>query len=660
MAISQQKVFAFKNRKLNSFAQYKDMEPEKLEALAEASGLEFHTKPRRAQLLCTLLGWHQESFMFLLGLGAGKALAHGEPVLMADYTWKFIEDLQVGEYVLGWDGEPKVIEGVYPQGVTELRKVRFTGGRYSVCSPDHLWTVWMFDGKKQTLPLHEIERRGLVSGHRRNGVRYRWKVPCFEKQAGFDHYRKIISIEPYESGESTCIKVEGGHFITRDYMGTHNTKISLDLAANRKREGQIQSAIVLVPNTANLWAWQIEVKKHAPNLSVAVIDQNGPAARERALYSGADIVVCTYVGLGNLLSKNKKLDNKKVQRLCQQFQMVVMDEITAIKNPQSRNFRMCKLLSVGMKYRYGLTGTPIHKDPADLWAQFWTIDHGYCLGENITLFRETYFKQDFNRFGFREYKFDRRFTSEVARRVESCSIRFAEHEVQDLPEAIGGLGSDDYLRIPVEMPKAQTGHYRSALGDLRSAEDATTIDQAYAKMRMVCSGWCAAMDEGGDRVEVEFPKVPKLDALIDLLNDIPEDEKVVVVAWYHHSIQLMQRRFRKEKIRFTEVTGRISAKKKIENLESFCSKGGPRVLIGSTAISKGINLQGASRYMVFYESPDSTIERAQIEGRIRREGGIEGTRYYYDLCTKDSVEESILDSLRTGRNIHELLIEGKK
>jgi len=660
MPISQSKIFEFKNRELQSFAKYKGLDDDRLQAMVSDADLSFHTKPRRAQLLCTLLGWHQESFMFLLGLGAGKALANGEPVLLPDMTWKPIEDLRVGEYVLGWDGEPKIVEGVYPQGVTELCKVKFTGGLYSICSPDHLWTVWMRDLSPQTMTLREIEAKGLKFGTRRRTTRYKWKVPCFIKKAGYSNYRKIVGVEEYEPGESTCIKVDGGHFITRDYVGTHNTKVSLDLAANRKRHGQIKSAIVLVPNTANLWAWQIEVQKHAPDLSVVVIDQSGPAARERALYSGADVVVCTYVGLGNLLSKNRKLDNKKVQRLCQQFQMLVMDEITAIKNPQSRNFKMCRLLSVGMKYRYGLTGTPIHKDPADLWSQFWTIDHGKALGENITLFRETYFRTDYNRFGFTEYKFDRRFTSEVARRVESCSVRFAEHEVQDLPEAVGGLSSDDYLRIPVEMPKAQTGYYRSALGELKSAEDTVAIDQAYAKMRMVCSGWCAASDEAGERVEVEFPKVPKLDALVQLLEDIPPEEKVVVVAWYHHSIKLMQRRFRKENISFTEVTGRVSAKKKIESLEAFCSEGGPRVLIGSTAISKGVNLQGASRYMVFYESPDSTIERAQIEGRIRREGGISGTRYYYDLVTKDSVEESILQSLRTGRNIHELLIEGKK
>lgn len=660
MAISQHKIFQFKNRALPSFAQYKSLDDQKLRSMADDAGLVFYTKPRRAQLLCTLLGWHQESFMFLLGLGAGKALANDEPVLLPDMTWKPIEDLRVGEYVLGWDGEPKIVEGVYPQGVTELRKVKFTGGRYSICSPDHLWTVWMRDGSLKTMTIDEIVGKGLKFGTRRQDVRYRWKAPCFIKQAGYSNYRKIVDVEEYEPGESTCIKVEGEHFITRDFMGTHNTKISLDLAANRKRNGHIKSALVLVPNTANLWAWQIEVAKHSPELSVTVIDQNGPAARERALYSGADVVVCTYVGLGNLLSSKGSLDNRKVQRLCQQFQMLVMDEITAIKNPQSRNYKMCKLLSVGMPYRYGLTGTPLHKDPADLWAQFWTIDHGRALGENITLFRETYFRQDFNRFGFREYKFDRSYTKEVARRVESCSIRYAEHEVQDLPDAVGGLGSDDYLRIPVEMPKAQTGYYRSALGELRSAEDAVTIDQAYAKMRMVCSGWCAASDEAGERVEVEFPKVPKLDALVQLLEDIPEDEKVVVVAWYHHSVELMKRRFANEKISFTEVTGRIRAKRKIENLEAFCSEGGPRVLIGSTAISKGVNLQGASRYMVFYESPDSTIERAQIEGRIRREGGISGTRYYYDLVTKDSVEESILQSLRTGRSIHELLIEGKR
>lgn len=71
----------------------------------------------------------------------GKALVNGTPVKIPG-GWKNIEDLKVGEYVIGQDGKPAEILGVFPQGKRPIMRVTFEDGRWIDVDRDHLWSVW--------------------------------------------------------------------------------------------------------------------------------------------------------------------------------------------------------------------------------------------------------------------------------------------------------------------------------------------------------------------------------------------------------------------------------------------------------------------------------------------------------------------------------------
>ncbi len=70
----------------------------------------------------------------------GKALADYEPVLTPG-GWTRIADLTVGDEVVGSDGRPTQVLGVYPQGERELYAVTLKDGTTIECDADHLWTV---------------------------------------------------------------------------------------------------------------------------------------------------------------------------------------------------------------------------------------------------------------------------------------------------------------------------------------------------------------------------------------------------------------------------------------------------------------------------------------------------------------------------------------
>lgn len=55
--------------------------------------------------------------------------------------WELMGNITVGSRVIGSDGKPKTVLGVYPQGVLDSYRVSFSDGTSVECCGDHLWEV---------------------------------------------------------------------------------------------------------------------------------------------------------------------------------------------------------------------------------------------------------------------------------------------------------------------------------------------------------------------------------------------------------------------------------------------------------------------------------------------------------------------------------------
>lgn len=76
--------------------------------------------------------------IFAIQTGRGKALAHGTHVRTPG-DWKPIEEIRVGDRVIGGDGKPTNVTAVFPQGAVDCYRVTFWDGRESVVCGEHLW-----------------------------------------------------------------------------------------------------------------------------------------------------------------------------------------------------------------------------------------------------------------------------------------------------------------------------------------------------------------------------------------------------------------------------------------------------------------------------------------------------------------------------------------
>jgi len=82
----------------------------------------------------------------------GKA-EHVDNMLYTPTGRKRIGDIQIGDQVIGSNGQPINVIGVYPQGIKKLYKITFNDGHSIKVCEDHLWNVKLNGGTKGYITL---------------------------------------------------------------------------------------------------------------------------------------------------------------------------------------------------------------------------------------------------------------------------------------------------------------------------------------------------------------------------------------------------------------------------------------------------------------------------------------------------------------------------
>lgn len=82
----------------------------------------------------------QGNQLIISGAGSGKALSNDTKVRTPD-GFKPIGEMQVGDLVIGGDGNPHKVSGVFPQGKKTAYKIVLSDGQTILCCKDHLWNV---------------------------------------------------------------------------------------------------------------------------------------------------------------------------------------------------------------------------------------------------------------------------------------------------------------------------------------------------------------------------------------------------------------------------------------------------------------------------------------------------------------------------------------
>jgi hypothetical protein len=164
-------------------------------------------------------------------------------------------------------------------------------------------------------------------------------------------------------------------------------------------------------------------------------------------------------------------------------------------------------------------------------------------------------------------------------------------------------------------------------------------------------------DETGEKASVEFDENPKLEALLELIDLMPEKRKAIV--WYDFTLSGKKIVSRiKEEFGFKPIWLWSGTKDSRAEFDRFFNDPNCEVAVinwrlGAMSLD---GLQKVANYDLYYESPVGVIDRDQAQKRLDRDGQ-RFPVFRYDLITKGTVDERILAFHAEGRDLFKALVK---
>ncbi|TDE29640.1 phosphate starvation-inducible protein PhoH [Nonomuraea mesophila] len=126
----------------------------------------------------------------------GRCMPLGTGVLTPE-GFRSIGELEVGDLVIGSNGEPTPVIGVYPQGEKKIYRIFSQDGASVLASDDHLWTVRTRDDGNRGKPWRVLQTKELI-GDLRTAHYRKWELPLLSAPVRFPE--QPVPLNPYALG----------------------------------------------------------------------------------------------------------------------------------------------------------------------------------------------------------------------------------------------------------------------------------------------------------------------------------------------------------------------------------------------------------------------------------------------------------------------------
>jgi SNF2 family DNA or RNA helicase len=432
-------------------------------------------------------------------------------------------------------------------------------------------------------------------------------------------------------------------------QGLGKTKVVIDTAGHLFMDGKIDALLVIAPPAvAPNWV-RDEIPVHAPDcLRVrchlweskrASTKKHAKSAKEMMEHDGLAVLVMSYEGFmtdrGGACAKELL-----TTRTC----MMVLDESARIKTPSAKRTKRAIAAGKYAPYRRALTGTPVANSPFDVYTQLRFLDPDIWKPLGCSNFRA--FKTRFGEWVNQQLGAGRSFPKLVHYKdldklhkvVDSIGSRLLKEDVLDLPPKL-------YQRRYFAPDPSQTRAIKDLKTQLFSeTEDGREISAVLAitqllRVQQILSGF-AGLD-GTDEI-VEFKKNPRLDALMEIVEDCPH--KMIVWARFRYDIDSICKALTAAGISHVRYDGAVGTDERETARDSF-QKGDAKVFVANPACAgEGLTLH-AARTVVYYTNSFKLTERLQSEDRAHRIGQ-KFPVTYIDIVAEGTLDEKIITALR--------------
>jgi intein/homing endonuclease len=173
-------------------------------------------------------------------MGLGKAEPLDSQLVTPNGLVK-MGDIKVADSVIGSDGKPKKVLGVYPQGLKDIYEITFNDGTTARSCDEHLWNVNTYIRNWRGNPFMTKSLRDIMEG----GLQYKngnnkWYIPIVKP---IEFKELELKIDPYVLG---CL-LGDGNITTRSSVGF--TSIDVDIVSEIQERLPIKHNIILKKNS---------------------------------------------------------------------------------------------------------------------------------------------------------------------------------------------------------------------------------------------------------------------------------------------------------------------------------------------------------------------------------------------------------------------------
>src|SRR5579871_1175918 len=380
-----------------------------------------------------------------------------------------------------------------------------------------------------------------------------------------------------------------------DEQGLGKSKQLIDAVAESVRDGGLDGALIVCPNTLKT-TWGEEIEKHS-ELRYAVFGAGRKARRVAFRSFRAVFYVINYEAVAAELPSLRSLLRFKRMAL-------VLDESHRIKTPTARVTRAIHSLRSDAAKRYIMTGTPVANKPEDLWSQYFFLDDGATLGSSFEAFRA--------RFCSGSGGYVR--VDELRERLRSLSMRREKEGTVELPPKTITRVSVPLVGQQLRMYEQMRNELALWIRDLSGAEILARAENILTRLVRL-----AQLASNPGLIDSRYRETPvKFTALDELLAEYLADPSSKVVAWtsFVGNIPLLLKRF--SVFRPVCLHGEMDGKSRDRAITAFKMDAGVRLLVANPAAAReGLTLTQANT-AIYLDRTFNLVDFLQSQDRIHR------------------------------------------
>lgn len=420
-------------------------------------------------------------------------------------------------------------------------------------------------------------------------------------------------------------------------MGTGKTRTAIGLLEH----WNAHRVVILAPkNVVAVWPDQFE--QHSSVSWHVIVPPKSATVAKRAVYVSKQIALAEARGQRWAVVLNYEAFWRPAMMgvlKAMELDVLLADESHRIKAPGGSAAKGAHVLSRRARRRLCLTGTPMPHSPMDIYSQYRMLDES-VYGTSFSRFRARYAIMG----GFEGRQVvDYQNEPDLKRKFHSIAFECKAPDTNPV-----------HMRRKFELsPKARRAYDAvKADFDIMANDGTVTIQNALTKLirlQQITSGFIRD-DEGVDQHLAD----DKVELLMDVMEDIPREEPVVIFCRFHEDIDRITMRLRAEGYRVGELSGR-----------STTALDGPRMaedidvaVIQEQAGGVGIDLT-RSCYCIWYSLSFSLGDFLQALKRQDRPGQTQRVKYIY-LIAQGTKDEDVLAALEARHEVVEAVIRASK